>query len=137
VARQRERSEVERNRRGAGALADHDVDTEILHRQVQHLFCAASHPVDLVDEQHLARHQRRQHRSEIARVLDGRTARHPERPAGLVGHDHRQRGLAEPGRACQQDVIRGAFLHLRSGEKQLQLSAHLLLSHELREGARS
>ena len=49
-----ERRERQRDRRGAGALADDDVDPEVLHREVEHLLGRARHPVDLVEEEHLA-----------------------------------------------------------------------------------
>ena len=54
-ADERERREIERDAGRARALADHDVDAEVLHREVQHLFGGARHAVHLVDEEHLAR----------------------------------------------------------------------------------
>ena len=74
---------------------------------------------------------------EVAGVLDGRAARHAQRPAALVRDDHRERGLAEPGRAREQDVVGGALLHRRGREQQLQLPAHARLADELREAARA
>ena len=47
------------------------------------------------------------------------------------GDDHRQRGLPQPGRAGQQDVIRCAAAVLGALEHQLQLLAHPLLADEL------
>src|SRR5262245_28486071 len=35
-------------------LADHDIDPEVLHRHVEHLFGRPRHPVNLVEEQNLA-----------------------------------------------------------------------------------
>ena len=46
--------QLQRDRGGAGALADDDVDPEVLHRHVEHLLGGPGHPVDLVEEQHLA-----------------------------------------------------------------------------------
>ena len=98
-AHQREGGEVERDAGRPRALADHDVDAEVLHREVQHLLRGARHAVHLVDEEHLAGGQTRQQRREVARVLDRRAARQAQRAPALVGDDHRERGLAEPGRA--------------------------------------
>ena len=78
----------------------------------------------------------RQERRQVARVLDRRTAGHPQRPAALVRDDHRERRLAEPGRAGQQDVVGGALLDARRVQQQLELPAHLLLTDELGEGCR-
>ena len=79
--------------------------------------------------------RRRQQRGEVAGVLDGRAARQPQRPAALVRDDHRERRLAEPRRAGEQDVVGRALLDARGVEQQLQLPAHLLLPDELGEGA--
>ena len=95
------------------------------------------HPVDLVDEQHLAGHQARQQGGQIAGVLDGGAARHAQRPVALVGDDHRERRLAESRRTGEQDVVGRAVLHRGRVEQQLQLPAHLHLADELRERARS
>ena len=132
-----ERREVERDARRPGALADHDVDAEVLHREVQHLLGGARHAVHLVDEEHLAGREARQQRGEVAGVLDRRTAREPQRPAALVRDDHRERRLAESGRTGQQDVVGGPLLDARGVEQQLQLAAHLLLADELRERGRA
>ncbi len=89
------------------ALADHDVDAEVLHREVQHLFGGSRHAVDLVDEQHLARYEARQERRQVAGVLDGgpldmRSGRRPRarrssRASSCRGRAGRPAGC---GRAC-------------------------------------
>ncbi len=134
---QGERREIERDARGAGPLAHHDVDPEVLHREVEHLLGRARHAVDLVDEQHLAGHERRQHRRKITGVLDGRAARHAQRPIALGGDDHRQGRLAETRRSGKEDVVGRAVLHRRGLQQELQLAAHLLLPDELGERART
>ena len=136
-AHERERREIQGDAGGAGALADHDVDAEVLHREVQHLLGGARHAVHLVDEEHLARCEARQQRGEIAGVLDRRAARHPQRPRALVRDDHRERGLAEPRGAGEQDVVGRALLDAGRVQQQLQLAAHLLLADELGEGCRA
>ena len=82
-------------------------------------------------------HERAQDRGEIARVLDGGTARHAQRATALVGDDHRERGLAETRRAGQEDVVGRALLQRRRGEEQLQLPANTGLPDELREALRA
>ncbi|MDF2575271.1 MAG: hypothetical protein K0S05_2183 [Agromyces sp.] len=93
--------------------------------------------MDLIDEEHLARHERAEHGREVAGVLDGGAARHAQRPAALVRDDHGERGLAETGRAGQQDVIGCALLQRGRREEQLQLAADAGLPDELPEAPRT
>ena len=104
-ADQRERRQLERDRGGTRALADDHVDPEVLHREVEHLLGRPGHAVDLVEEEHLALGERRQHRREVAGVLDRRAAGDAQRLAELGGDDHRQRGLAEARRTGEQHVV--------------------------------
>ena len=57
---------IERARR---PLADDQVELEILHRRIEDLLDRRREPVDLVDEQHVARLQVGQQRGEIAGAL--------------------------------------------------------------------
>ena len=41
--------------RADGALAHDDVEPEVLERRIEDLLGGAAHPVDLVDEEHVAR----------------------------------------------------------------------------------
>ena len=58
-----------------GTLADHHVDPEVLHRQVQHLLGGPGDPVDLVDEQHVALDQVGQDRGQVAGPFQRRARR--------------------------------------------------------------
>src|SRR4051794_19113776 len=132
-ADERERSHVERNGGRAWALADDDVDAEVLHGDVEHLFGRTGHPVDLVEEQHLALTERGQQRRQIARSLDRRSGRDPQRCTDLRGEDHRQRRLAESGRAGQQHVVGRTAALLSGRQDEPELLAHPLLTDELRK----
>ena len=132
-ADQGERGDVERDRGRAGALADHDVDPEVLHRQVQHLLGRAGEAVDLVDEDDLALLQRGQHRREVARPLDRRAAGDPQRRAELGRDDHRDRGLAEAGRPGQQHVVRRPAASQGAVQQQRELLADPGLADEVVE----
>jgi hypothetical protein len=94
-----ERRQFQRDRGRAWPLADDDVDPEVLHREVEHLLGRAAHPVDLVEEEHLALGERGQHRGEVAGMLDRRTRGHPDGLLELGGDDHREGGLAQAGRS--------------------------------------
>ena len=130
---QGERGDVERDRGRAGALADHDVDPEVLHREVQHLLGRAGEAVDLVDEDDLALLQRGQHGREVARPLDRGAAGDAQRGAELGRDDHRDRRLAEPGRPRQQHVVRRAAASQGAAQQQGELLADPLLADEVVE----
>ena len=61
--------------------------------------------MDLVHEEHRPRLERGEERGDVALALERRARRLDERDLEFGGHDLRQRGLAEPGRAGEQDVV--------------------------------
>jgi len=132
-ADQRERCQVERDRRGTGALAHDDVDAEVLHRHVQQLLGGPRDAMNLVDEQHLALGEAGEQRRQVAGAFDRRAARHPDWGAELGSDDHREAGLAEPGRTGEQDVVGRTVAPQRALEHQRKLLAHLRLADELGE----
>ena len=131
-----ESGQRQRDGRGAGPLAHHDVDAEILHGDVQQFLRGARKTVDLVDEQHFPCVQRAEYRSQVARVLDCRTGRDANRHLQLVGYDHRQRGLAQSGRAGEQDVVGGGVTFAGGVQEQLQLGLEPRLPDESVKGVR-
>ena len=135
-ADQGEPRDLQRDRRRARSLADHDVDPEVLHRQVEHLLGGPRHPVDLVEEEHLALDQAGQDRGQVAGVLDRRSAGDPQRGGHLAGDDHGQGGLAQPRRPGQQDVIGYAAAVPGRLQDQSQLVADPRLPFELRQRGR-
>ncbi|MPM49708.1 hypothetical protein SDC9_96438 [bioreactor metagenome] len=102
---QRERGDLDRDGGRAGALADDDVDPEVLHRQVEQFFGGPAHPMDFVQEEYFALGKPRQDGGQITGVLDGRSRGDVQRHPHLVGDDHRQGGLAQPWRARQEYMI--------------------------------
>ena len=126
-----ELGQLQRDGGGPWPLADDHVDPEVLHREVEHLLGRAGHPVDLVEEEHLALGQRGQDRGEVAGVLDRRAAGDPQRDAELVGHDHRERRLAEARRAGEQHVVGWAVAASGRLEDEAELSAYALLADAL------
>ena len=104
-ADQGEGRQVDADRARAGPLADDQVELKILHRRIEDLLDRRRQPVDLVDEQHVARLQVGQQRGEIAGALDDRPRGGAEADPQLAGDDLRQRRLAEPGRPEEQHVV--------------------------------
>ena len=81
--------------------------------------------------------QRRQHRRQIAGLLDDRSRRRADRDTELVGDDVGQRGLAEPGRTVQQHVIERLATLPRRGDRDVQILADPLLPDVLVERSRA
>jgi hypothetical protein len=104
-AHQREGLQIELDAARRRAFADHDVDLVVLQRGVEDFFDDGREAVDLVDEEHIVAFQIRQDRRQVLGFFQHRAAGLAQVDAQLIGHDVRQRGLAQPGRAEQQHVI--------------------------------
>ena len=94
-ADERERRQVERQRPCRRPLADDDVEAEVLERRVEDLLDRRVQPVDLVDEQHVARLERREDRSQVALALERRPGDRADADAELLADDVREARLAE------------------------------------------
>jgi hypothetical protein len=97
-AHQRERRQVEPDRARGRAVADHQVELEVLHRGIEDLLDGHLQAVDLVDEQDVARLEVGQDRGEVAGLRDHRAGGHPEADAKLGRHDLGERRLAQARR---------------------------------------
>ena len=87
--------------------------------------------MDLVDEQHVARFEIGQQRSQIARLGDDRTGGGAKADPHFAGDDLRQRGLAEPRRAEEQHMVHRLPARPRRLDEHSQVLARRLLSDEL------
>ena len=129
----REGRQRERDGARPRPLADDDVDPEVLHRDVQQLLRRSRDPVDLVEEEHLALLEGREHSGEVTGVLDRRARRDPQGRPELRGDDHRQGGLPETRGAGEQYVVRGPATAEGSMKHERELVADDSLPHELIE----
>ena len=98
-ADERKRRQIDPYRPRRRALADDEVELEILHRRVKDFLNRRSQPVNLVDEQNVMWLQVGQQRRQIARARNHRPGRGAKPDSQLARDDLRQRGLAEPRRA--------------------------------------
>jgi len=89
----RERWEIERKRARCGALPHHNVDAEVLERGIKNLLRRAAHPVDLVDEEHIARLERGEDRCDVL-LLDRRARDRANAHAKFFADDVREARLA-------------------------------------------
>ena len=103
-ADERERRQVERQRPRGGALPEDDVEAEVLERRVEDLLRRAVEPVDLVDEEHVARLERGEDRGDVL-LLERRPGHGAQPDAELLADDLRERRLAEARRAGEQHVV--------------------------------
>ena len=136
-ADQRERRQVERQRARGRPLADDDVEPEVLERRVEDLLDRAVQAVDLVDEEHVARLERGEDRGDVALALERRAGDLADADAELLADDLRERGLAEAGRAREQDVVERLAARLRRVERDRELLLHALLADEVGERLRA
>ncbi|MFO0634999.1 MAG: hypothetical protein U0168_19315 [Nannocystaceae bacterium] len=136
-ADQRERRERERHGARTAALAHRKIDAAVLHRRVQALLDRGREPMDLVDEQHVARLERGQVPGEDALVLDRGARGHVDAHAHLGREDLRHRGLAQPRRPVQQHVIERLAALLGRVDEHPQLALERALADVLVHRARA
>ena len=132
-ADQRERREVDLHRARGRPLADDEVELEVLHRRIEDLLHLRIEPVDLVDEEHVARLEIGQERGEVAGLGDHRPRRGAEIDAQFARDDLRQGRLAEAGRPDEQHVVERLAARPRRVDENLEIGARLLLADELGE----
>ena len=135
-ADEREAREVEPDRARRRALADHDVELEVLHRGIEHFLDRPRQAVHLVDEQHVAVVEVREDRGEVAGALERGPARRLDARPHLGRDDPGERGLAESGRTGEQHVVDGLTALLRRVQHDLQVLAQAGLADELVEAPR-
>jgi len=104
---QGERGEVKGAGAGGAALAHREIEAAILHRRVEELFRHPAQPVNLIDEQQLARLQIHQQTNDVAGTLEGGSTGDPAGDPELLRQHHRHGGFAETGRAVEQHVVEG------------------------------
>ena len=121
--------------RAAGPFADDEVELEILHRRIEDFLDRRIQPVDLVDEEHVARFEIGEERGQVAGLGDHRARGGAEVDAELARDDVRKRGLAEAGRADEQHVVERFAPRPRRRDEHAEIVARLLLADEIRQAA--
>ena len=130
---QGEAGQVEADGPGRRPLAQHDVELEVLHGRVEHLFDRAGQAVDLVDEQHVALVEAGEDGGQVAGPLQGRTRGDVQPGPHLDGHDGGQGGLAQTRRTGEQQVVDGLASPAGRLQDDGQVLLQLALAHELVE----
>lgn len=112
-ADERERFDGEPQTAGGRAFADQDVEGEILHRWVEHLFDATGEAVDFVDEEDVVLTEGAENAGEVAGSLDCGTGGGAQADAHFGGDDSGEGGFAESGRPVEEDVIQRLLARAR------------------------
>ncbi len=130
-ADEREARKVEPYRLGGGALAEHDVDREVLHSRVENLFHRAGQAVDLVDEEDVARLQVGEDGGEVPGSFQRRARCDSDGASHLAGNYPRQGRLSETGRPRKEDVIQRTALGSGGVDRYPHPLFDLLLADEV------
>ena len=136
-ADQREWRQIDLHRTRRGTFADDEIELEILHRRIEDFLDRRIEPVNLVDEQHVARLEIGEQCRKVAGLRDHRPGCGAEVHAQFARDDLRQRGLAEARRADEQHVIERFLARARRLDEHRQISARLFLANEFRQPLRT
>src|SRR5580704_6710566 len=112
-------------------LPDDDVEFVVFKRRVKDFFERRLQAVDFVDEKHLPGLQVSEYGGEFALDLEGWARGLLEGNAQLVRDNVRERCLAKPGRAVEQDVVHGLATGTGGLDGDRQIFLHLVLANEL------
>ena len=93
--------------------------------------------MDFIDEQDVAVLEVGEKSGEIARLGDHWTGRRSEIHAELARHDLRQRRLAEPRRAGEEDMVERLAPRAGRVNEHLEIATDFRLTDELRQGLRA
>ena len=129
--------EVDLHRARGRAFTDDQIELVVLHRRIENFLDGGAEPVNFVDEQDVPLFEVGQQGREIAGLGNHRAGRRAEADAHLLGHDLRERRLAETGRAGEQHVIEGVAAALGSLNEDPQVGPRALLPDELVERLRA
>ena len=131
------RRQIDLHRARRRALADDEVELEILHGRIEDFLDRRIEPVDFVDEQHVARLEIGEQRGEVAGLGDHRAGGGAEIDAQFARDDLRQRGLAEARGADEQHMVERFLARPRGLDEHAQVRARLFLADEFRQPLRT
>ena len=136
-AHKRERLQWDLHRASRRPLADDEIELEVLHGRIKDFLDRRIEPVDLVDEQHVARFQISDQRGEIAGLGDHRPGGGAKIHPQFARDDLRQRGLAEAGRADEQYMVERLLARARGLDEHAEIGARLFLADEFGKALRA
>ncbi len=132
---QGEAGQVEADAAGRRALADEDVQLEVLHGRIEDLLDRPVEPVDLVDEEDVALLEIGQEGGQITGPDQHGAGGDPEPDPHFGGHDPGQGGLAQARGPGEQEVVDRLLPFPGRLDDDAEVLGELALPHELVEGA--
>ncbi len=118
-------------------MINDDVELEILHRGVKVFLDGFLEAMDFIYEQHVAFFKVGEQAGEVGGFLDSRAARAFDARSHGLGNDVGKRGLAETGRAAEQNVVNGFAAFLGGGDSDFEAFLDFGLAGELGKNGRS
>ena len=122
---------------GARAFVEEDVDAVVFHRGIEILLYYGVQAVYLIDEEHIVGLEAHEDACQVAGLVEHGAGGHLEAYAELIGHDVRQRGLPQSGRAVEQGVVEGLAAQTGGLHEYAQVGYDLLLAAEVVERQRA
>jgi hypothetical protein len=119
------------------AAVDEEVDLEIFHGRIKIFFDDAAQPMDLVDEEDVARFERGEDAHEIFGLLERRAGRRSQGRAEFARDQARQRRLAQTRRSRKQHVFERFTAPFGRIHRDFEIVDNLRLTDIVIEGTRT
>src|SRR5262249_27786463 len=116
-----------------GALADHQIYSIVLHRRIKDLFDRGQQAVNLIEEEDLARVERGEDGGQGYLAVEEGSGTHLDGDAELIGENLRERGLAQPRRAVEQDMVKRLAAAARRFDGNGNVLLHARMADEVGE----
>ena len=126
--------EVDADGPGCRALADDEVELEVLHRRIQDFFYRWLQAVDLVDEQDVAGLEVGEDGGKVAGALDDGAGGGAKADAKLAGDDLGERGFAKARGAVEENVVKRVAAGTGGLDEDAEVFPRRALADELVEG---
>ena len=125
-----EGAEIELDGTSAGAFIYHYINAIVFHGRVEVFFDHATQAVDFVDKQYVVFFQGCEDAGKVAGLVEHRAGGDFKSHSEFVGHDAGEGGLAQSGRAVEEDMVEGFVAHTSGGHKYAKVFHNLFLPAE-------
>ena len=119
------------------ALADDEVELEILHRRVEGFLDGGLQAVDFVDEEHVARLQIGENGREVTGALEHGAGGGAEAYTHFAGDDLGEGGFAQAGGAVEEDMVQRLAARAGGLDEDGEVFAQRALAGEIGQGLRA
>ena len=99
--------QIQSDRPGGSALPDHNIDGEILHGRIKHLFHLSVQAMDLVYKKNIPFLKIIQNRRHFSRLLNCRAGSHFHMHTHFIGNNTGKGSFSKSRRAIEKDMVQG------------------------------